>query len=259
MKKINKGEEPQKLETYRTANPNGTWKQYRANNGRREQIQDQLRKDQGGLCAYCEIDLRRLDAGSNSDDVEDFRVEHFHPKSDTASEHNWRLDWHNLLACCHGGSNAKVVDAQSRFTSPDHSCDVPKKNQNWDEEILNPLHLPASPCLFKFSRAEGTMIVHTANCRTAGIDEQKAQNTIKKLRLDAKRLKRLRKAELDRVNQVLQGLVHNGMDVRTARNKLAKALIRKDAKGNWPRFFSALRDYLGSAAEEQLRNIGYIG
>jgi len=36
-------------------------------------------------------------------------------------------------------------------------------------------------------------------------------------------------------------------------------LLRRDAEGRWPVFFSAIRGYLGEAAEQQLRAIGYRG
>lgn len=255
MKRIIKTEEPALLISYRTNNPNGRWQGCKNNQNRREQIQQYLLNDQGGLCAYCEVDLKM----ANAQGVADFRVEHFHPKSDISTDHNWHLDWQNLLACCHGGSRPDVVDEAERASSPDHSCDVPKADHDWDELILNPLQLAASPCLFRYSRATGAVSVDDDNCETAGVDSTKAQNNIDYLRLDANRLKRLRKAELDRVNEQLRQLVQNGITLEAARDKLARALIKKDVNGHWPRFFSALRHYLGAAAEQQLVTIGYLG
>jgi uncharacterized protein (TIGR02646 family) len=254
MKKVQKGIEPDKLEKYRLARPTNTWDQCARNKNRRDQIQQQLRLDQGGLCAYCEIDLKP----KNALEAADFRVEHFHPKSDTSTPHNWHLDWQNLLACCHGGSRSDIVDAGNRFSSP-HSCDVPKGENNWDNVIFNPLYLPPSPSLFRFNRADGAISVNTANCNQAGLGVDRAQATIDNLNLDAVRLRNLRKPVLDRLNLQLRAMIVSGEDINQARTRLAQALLKKDNDGNWPAFFSAIRDYLGEAAERQLIAINYNG
>ena len=254
MKKVQKGAEPKLLESYRKGNPGNSWSQCKRDTDRRDEIHDQLRLDQGGLCAYCEIDLKP----KNATEAADFRVEHFHPKSDSLTLRNWHLEWQNLLACCHGGSRSDVVEANSRFTSP-HSCDVPKGENNWDNVIFNPLHLPASPCLFQFNRADVAISVNTANCEQAGLGAGMAQATIDKLNLDAIRLRNLRKPVLDQVNLQLRTMTANGEDVNQARTRLAQALLKKDNDGNWPAFFSAIRGYLGEAAEQQLIAINYNG
>lgn len=255
MKKIVKGVEPSGLAAYRTTNPNGAWSNFTKRPKRRNDVQQQLRQDQGGLCAYCEIDLKPAD---NTGDA-DFRVEHFHPKSDRSTGHNWHLDWQNLLGCCHGGSQGNVVEAARRYTSPDYSCDVPKDNNDWDVVILNPLNMPAYPLLFQFFRKDGAMSVDRRCCVAAEIDVAMAQSTIDRLHLDSARLRNLRKAVLDKVNDELNQLVTSGYDIDAARNRIAKALMKKDSHGHWPTFFSASRYYLGSAAETQLESIGYLG
>ncbi|MDO8844772.1 retron Ec78 anti-phage system effector HNH endonuclease PtuB [Methylicorpusculum sp.] len=254
MKKVQKGAEPKLLESYRIGNPGNSWSQYRRNTDRRDQIYDQLRSDQGGLCAYCEIDLKP----KNASEAADFRVEHFHPKSDISTSHNWHLDWQNLLACCHGDSRPDVVDAGSRFANP-HSCDVPKGENDWDNLIFNPLHLPAYPCLFQFNRSDGSISVNVANCNNADVDITKAQATIDNLNLDGVRLRNLRKPVLNQLNLQLRILVESGYTVDDARNRLAQAALKKDNNTHWPAFFSAIRDYLGAAAEKQLAAINYNG
>ncbi|MCF6362018.1 MAG: TIGR02646 family protein [Gammaproteobacteria bacterium] len=191
----------------------------------------------------------------------DLRVEHFHPKSDNLQPItiNWHLEWTNLLACCHGGSNSNVIDAAERHTSPDHSCDVPKGNHDWDNTILNPLHLPASPPAFKYQRIDGAIQVDEHNCGVAGVDPVKAQVTINYLRLDAERLRNLRKGELNRINDLLRKEIQNGLTVPEARKRLAEALLQKNDHHHWPKFFTAIRCYLGSAAEDQLRVIAFDG
>jgi uncharacterized protein (TIGR02646 family) len=218
-------------------------------------VQQRLLSDQGGICAYCEIDLKGSDAHAHAD----LRVEHFHPKSDRSTPHNWHLDWQNLLAVCHGGSQRDVVDAAQRFTSPDHSCDVPKLDNDWDALICNPLHLPARPALFRFERSSGAMNVDRAACLAAGVDAERAQATIGNLQLDGRRLRDLRKPVLEKLNEELYSLTAAGMPLPDARQRLARILLRRDAEGRWPAFFSAIRSYLGEAAEQQLRAIGYRG
>lgn len=253
MKNIVKGSEPDTLISYRENNPQGSWENCKRNKNRREKIQKRLLEDQGGLCAYCEVDLKT--GVENSD----FRVEHFHPKSDSSTQHNWHLDWGNLLACCHGGSQRDVVDAERRFSSPDHSCDVPKDNDNLTGLILNPLELSAYPCIFKYTRDTGEIKVHIEQCDIAGVNKAIAQQTIDKLRLDSERLKRLRKPVLNKVNDELRNLIAQGLTLNAAQERLAQAYFYKNSDGHWPAFFSAIRHYLGSAAEERLRLINYSG
>ncbi|WP_372741032.1 retron system putative HNH endonuclease [Neptunomonas sp.] len=254
MKAIVKGVEPPKLLTYRTSCSTRTWEQFTSKDKRKKETQRQLVSDQGGICAYCEVDLKTAPKHR----VADLRVEHFHPKSDKSSGHNWNLDWQNLLACCHGGSQKNVVDSADRFSSPDHSCDVPKGKKILDHVILNPICIPAYPCLFKIERSSGGISVHNENCDSAGVNVQKAQATIDELRLDSERLRRMRKGELNRINEQLRDRVANGETVDEAREYLAKALLRKDSNSLWPKFFTSIRSYLGSSAETQLRAINYI-
>lgn len=255
MKKIDKTDAPAKLEAYRRLRPTAKWEKFVDKPNRRKQAQNHIKDDQCGLCAYCEINLKNADENGKAD----FRVEHFHPKSDYSTAHNWHLDWQNLLGCCHGGSQANVVEAGERHSSPDHSCDVPKGSENWDDVILNPLNIPHTPILFSFNRTNGAISLNSDNCDQAGVDRVKAQATIDKLRLDSQRLRTLRKPTLEQVNDSLKNLVERGMTIEDARSKLAKGLLKKNSQDQWPRFFSAIRDYLGAAAEQQLLDIDYVG
>ncbi len=255
MKKIFKGTEPSLLSTYRSTYPNNKWVQFRNNNKRRIQTQVQLKNDQNGICAYCEIDLREKDATGESD----FRVEHFHPKDDSSTSHNWNLDWNNLLGCCHGGSQRNVTDAIIRFSSHDNSCDIPKKNKNLDGVILNPLQLPAFPALFSCNRSSGLLIVNVANCQQAGVAETKAQQTICELKLDAPRLNRFRATVLNALYSQLQLKLSTGSTLEQACSQLAQAHLCKNSQQHWPAFFTSIRSYLGKEAEQHLQSIGYNG
>lgn len=256
MKKVGKGVEPPKLLGYRGMHSTASWDQFLKRKSRKLQVRKQLLEDQGGLCAYCEIDLKPASCGGS---VEDLRVEHFHPKSDLSTTRNWALDWQNLLACCHGGSQRNVVDAAKRFTSPDSSCDIPKADNNWDSVIINPLQLPAFPCLFKYDRTTGGIGIDSSACHRTSICSVKVQDTIDKLCLDGDRLRRLRKPILDHVNHQIRSLVNSGCSVEDARSHIAKALLCKNSDNHWPAFFSAIRSYLGAEAEKQLLAITYDG
>ncbi|BCH58370.1 hypothetical protein RvVAR0630_09940 [Agrobacterium vitis] len=258
MKRINKGQEPRSLEQYRAANPTSNWKLCVADQDRRDEIQNHLRQDQGGICCYCEIDLIPANVGKA-----DFRVEHFHPKSDTSTEFNWHLDWQNLFCCCHGGSEKYVNSAEARFTSPDTSCDVPKEDNDWDSLIFKPSDLPAFPGIFKFHRVDGSdqisIEVDDKGCTAAGVDLTIAKQTIDMLKLDAPRLKRLRKVELDYLNEIVERSLEAGKEIEEILRELTLSQLVKDEDGNWPSFFSAKRSYLGHAAEQHLRTTGYNG
>lgn len=78
MKKLIHSEEPNELINYRNDKPDYEWEQMR-NDGEGSGrtiytvIRDTLIKSQGGICGFCEIDIKEANHS---------RVEHFHPKSD---------------------------------------------------------------------------------------------------------------------------------------------------------------------------------
>lgn len=259
MKNVVKGTEPEPLRNYRESQPQGTWDKkgqprFKSSNNRYQAVIRQLKVDQGNLCAYCEISLLE-----DSDPAcEDKRVEHFHPKSDTRGSHNWALDWQNLLATCHGGNSAQVAES-GRYTSPDVSCDIPKKDKNLDEIILNPLNLPSFPLLFKFEN-DGSISVDHEACDAAGIEIDKAQNTIDELCLDAPRLRKFRKEVIEILEEKLfEQIQLQELSDSEAKVLLAEDLLIKDEKGHWPDFFSTIRYYLLPESDLVLNNSGYTG
>ncbi len=257
MKNILKSGDPDPLRIYRANNPTNTWEQFRRNKNRYIPVKDQLKKDQANLCAYCEIDLKER---VSVDDVDDCRVEHFHPKSDDSSATNWHLKWDNLLATCHGGTQRKVVDAAERCTTPDHHCDAPKGDLDWDDLILNPLEIPSFPPIFSFARVENdNMSVNDENCDQCGVSIEKADNTITHLQLNAPKLCEMRKDLLDDMNDKMRAYLQVGLTIPEAQERLARAILRKDSNDHYPAFFSAIRSYLGSQAEAHLQAINYQG
>ena len=254
MKKVRKSPMiPQALTDYVVANPNADWENFRNETANGYAVvKQQLTADQRGLCAYCEIDLH-IHAQNGLDD---FRVEHFHPKKPHNPPPNHALEWQNLLAVCTGG-NIRDLEIRERFTSPDHSCDVPKANYNWTNQIFNPLTLPSFPRLFSFNENTGEILVDIKSCP----DESRtvANETIKLLRLSAPRLNRLRQPVFEMLNARLQELVSNGFTIEAASVLIAEELLPEQESVSLPAFFTAIRWYLGEAAEQRLKTIGYDG
>lgn len=261
MKKLNKaGEWPPLLATYHDANPDEDWDNFRDIEGGYEQVKIQLRQDQRELCAYCEIRMATF-AGHGLDD---FRVEHFHPKKPHLPPPNHALNWLNLLAVCCGG-NVRGIGDTSLFTTPNHSCDVPKSNKNLTNKILNPLtDIPAFPPLFEYTE-QGDMTV-SENCPQALAE--KAANTINELLLDptptkaavSPRLKRLRRTVIDSLReQLTEALSRHGNDWDAATRWLCEVYFPENTGESWPSFFSCIRWYFGPTAEERLEAIGFDG
>ncbi|HIF9241601.1 TPA: retron system putative HNH endonuclease [Photobacterium damselae] len=261
MKTINKGIEPNRLGVFRAANPNALWDKgkkdneligetFRCCDTRYQETQQQLRTDQGNLCAYCEQDLL---SGTNGS-LDDCRIEHFHPKSKREEgEPNWGLDWANLLVVCCGGNQRKVVAPEMRFDakSENHSCDVPKADKILDTIIFNPLHLP-DVNIWKFYRSSGLIDVNEGVCEAQGLDAEMARQTIKELNLNSPRLMGARKMILEDLNNRITERVRRGLTIEQARSSLAASVLRKNRAGDWPSFFSAVRFYLGKQAEQVL-------
>ncbi|WP_071524440.1 retron system putative HNH endonuclease [Pantoea sp. A4] len=255
MKTINKTGEPNRFGAFRAAHPNASWEKdegsieeaFRCCSARYQETQQQLRTDQGNLCAYCEQDLL---SGTNGA-LDDCRIEHFHPKSkQLPGEPNWGLDWNNLLAVCCGGNQSRVVNPEERFdTEPEnYSCDVPKGNKILDEIILNPLNLP-NYNIWNFRRSTGEIFVNEVLCLTLGLDVEVALQTINELNLNSPRLTRFRKNVIDNLNHRITESLKRGQTIEQAISSIAISMLRKNRAGDWPSFFSTIRFYLGKQAE----------
>jgi uncharacterized protein (TIGR02646 family) len=237
MKKIIKSGEPEGLRVYREAQPQGLWEEFDDGNAANyNQVRQALFADQHGLCAYCEIDLIfNLDKNF----PRDFRVEHFHPKEDKSTNHNWELDWQNLLAVCHGGQ--MIHAGKDRFSKP-YTCDVPKHDKLLDDVIINPLlMLNSQTQLFNINSRTGELYVHH-RCPSALIS--RASNTIQELNLNAVRLCNFRLEQIT--------VIEDFMQQSTIESLLAVFLQPNQA------FFSTIRAFFGQAAENHLKQIGYF-
>jgi len=260
MKKVNKSSTvPKELENYFNANPTKTWIDFKKSKNRYEDIIYRLKQDQGGVCCYCENNFHQ-----ELTIIGDFRVEHFHPKSDTSnSNKNWNLIWSNLLGCCTGGNqNIKNPDfLKERYIQKhqDRHCDVLKDNNDWDNEILNPLEIPAFPPIFKVS-SRGEMIVLEKNCNDANVDIIKAKNCLdeKKLNLNSPVLKEWRKSVIDNLRNEMIETDDIELMIENIEDLLSTYLI-KDTNGNYSPFFTTIRSYFQEDAEEFLGLHNYDG
>ena len=258
MKRVQKDPvEPELLARYKQRYPHDTWDKFhhRSRDGYR-QVKRQILRDQHGLCAYCEINIQMTE---EEDMLDDFRVEHFHPKTGTEhEERNYHLEWKNMLGVCHGGSQPYVAEAGYRFSKmkEDRSCDVPKGGKSINTAILNPLQIPAKERLFLFDSFSGAMSVDMENCPERL--RKKAENTIVELNLNAPRLKRLRKAVVEVLQEQVAELTGQGLSIEETMEQLARELLVPNSDNNYLSFFTTIRWFLGDAAETVLRERNYI-
>ncbi|EIL95713.1 hypothetical protein UU5_09896 [Rhodanobacter sp. 115] len=227
---------------------------------------DRVLTDQGGLCAYCEIDIGGYDPLK-------CRIEHFHPKSDVNAAHNWALDWGNMLAVCSGGSQSALSDP-TYFLKPlpeNLSCDAYKDRQvqsgaltadcaGW---ILDPQQIFAFPCLFKVNASDGSIEPDDVACGNAppAPDNHHAstfdlvKHTIDMLNLNCNRLMRARLVVVRAIERAKKQQRDKGFNAQQGLANLAKSYLQRP----WPGFFTTIRLQIGQAAEQYLRQNNFQG
>lgn len=265
MKKINKSLPPDVLTQFQQANPDADWSDFRnAEQGNAyKALKELIINDQGGLCAYCEQAINtRLPISQ--------RVEHFHSKSDMSQPGvNWALDWNNVIAVCLGGSST-IDDDHNRHPTPANlSCDAFKAHleerghlsKEIEGYVLNPLELPAFPCLLIFDKSTGELKADHAACGAAHFEGQNAypslaelvEKTIKIFNLNCLRL----------CDERLEILKHYNQQITRARKTNNRNIFEQLAKRwfitPWPSFFTTRRALLGKHAEHYLESTDYNG
>lgn len=270
MKRVLKGAAPANLQAFHQAMPRATWEDLRSDPHHGGQtayddIRKQTHQDQGGLCAYCEIDIRDNDSLKS-------RIEHFHPKSDRSSGVNWALDWGNMLAVCAGGSYRYGVKPHSMEPLSDNlSCDahkdlliqqrkLPANCKGW---VLNPLHLQVWPSLFEIDKFSGKLRANETHCAAAPPwpNNQHSDvaalvmNTIDSLNLNCPRLCEARLAVVRDIERNKKKQRLAGVSPQQGLANLAQRYLLR----HWPAFFTTICLCLGSAADDHLQQIQYRG
>ena len=256
MKRVYKRDEaPPLLTRYKEKFPHETWEHFRRHcRGGYPQVKQAILEDQHYLCAYCEISIKLAE---EEGELDDFRVEHFHPKSDTLGDgHNFHLDWRNLVGVCHGGSQQNIPEADKRYSKykSDRSCDVPKAGKEITSDLLNPMHIPAQERIFRYIEFTGKRAVDENSCPKHL--KRRAENTIKELNLNAPRLMRMRKTVINELREEIELAVARGEDLEEVLNYLAQTSLLPDIDNRDLPFFSTIRWYLGEAAENIIKTSG---
>ncbi len=269
MKRVAKGAEPAALQAYRQAQPQALWEAMRGDvlHGGAQayaDIRTQTHEDQGGLCAYCEIDIRQNDSLKS-------RIEHFHPKSDRGAGVNWALAWDNMLAVCAGGSYRYGAAPHTLEPLEENlSCDahkdrwiqqkrLPKACEGW---VLDPLGLPGWPgSLFKLNKSNGELEANAAVC--AGFDPWPGNQhadmqtlvtfTIAALNLNCERLRQARLLLVRDVERQKKKQRDKGFGPQQGLDNLAQRYLRV----RWPGFVTTVCLCLDGAAQRHLGAQGW--
>ena len=199
MKKIRKSAEPAELTHFRTENPESHWDDFR-DSGHYDILRNAVFGDQGQLCAFCEVKIPEQS-------VRERRVEHFHPKSDQSTpDHNWALDWSNMIGVCVGGETQKEHKLPANLSCDAHKNYLINKRrlaEDCEGFVLNPLRIINTPCLFQFDKRTGKLKPDPDACaQLADIDNrydslvELVEKTIEILNLNCPRLADSRKVLL---------------------------------------------------------------
>ena len=267
MKLVIRLDEPAELSAYRAEHPMIKWEPMRKDAVGRtvyEVVRQRLLEGQGCLCGFCEVGLHDRDPLK-------CRVEHFHPKSDRTTAHNWALDWQNMIAVCTGGSQ--------RYQQPPHaleplrenlSCDAHKDqmiqggklDEQCDGWIINPLELPAFPCLFFLEKSTGRLLPDEQVCAGLNIPGNRhpstqhlVQSTIDMFNLNCNRLCEARLRICRDIERSKKKYRQQNIPPERALHELAERHFRNP----WPSFFTTIRLCLGTAAEQHLAEINFQG
>ena len=271
MKRVLKSPTPQMLQKYISIDPNASWQQMRDDNNRggyqtAHVCRDQAIRDQYGLCAYCEQKMI-LEKEITPEESLHCRVEHFHPKSDRNEEHNWDLDWENMLAVCDGGSVSTKEQKESFPLPKNLSCDAHKERKmnrsiTCEGFLLNPLDIPSFPNIFKLDKGTGYFEPDENTCGAVDIlinnyatTVELVNNTIEILNLNCDRLTEKRLLLVRNIEHNKKSLRQKGISAADMPGKL----IQRYFTDRWPAFFTTLRCCIGPAVEEHLKSINYQG
>ena len=223
---------------------NANWEEFRSHDAGASlrELRETLTRNQHGLCAYCEIDIKESRR----------QVEHVVPRSDDAAGNQKALDVTNMVACCMGGT-APVAglgehEPEDYFRTPvpgNMSCGQ-AKGKGSDAAFIDPRELPEFPSLVRVLD-NGLVEADDDACQAGGVIPERVTHTIQILNLNAERLQLAR--------QKWRGaLVDAAQRAGDADRMIAwiRAVLTPDDYSRLPRFFTTSRCYFGPVAERVL-------
>lgn len=206
---IRKGNEPNSLTQYKK----DKFAYYDGCN--KDDIRENLLKEQGHLCAYC---MRRITKDR-------MKIEHWYPEELLLSEAQ-KLDYSNMIGCCEGHFEG------GKFK--DDTCDAHKKNTVIS---VNPMDSNAiNKIAYKLSTGE-----------IYSDDEaiQKDINETLNLNCESHLLKENRKAVLDEVKRTLSAMQKNGNWNKKMLQKIFDAYANMDDDGKKKEYAGIVIWYVG--------------
>ncbi len=127
---IKKGEEPKELKEVREFavregySPKAAYGALK--NPEKKIVIDALKREQGHLCAYC---MSRIPRGDAEHDYSAVSIEHFIPlELPDGKDIGQALDYHNMLAVCHGNTGAQKPGERRSKGKQFLTCDKHKGN-----------------------------------------------------------------------------------------------------------------------------------
>ncbi|MEM7557186.1 MAG: retron system putative HNH endonuclease [Cyanobacteria bacterium P01_A01_bin.84] len=206
MKYIRKKKQPSSLADWnrKLGNKVPNWKSFAR--GVKNELYQALLAEQGYICGYCGIPISRKKC----------HIEHFRPKS---KYRHLTFEYTNLIASCQGEDEKKP-------TRPVH-CGH-KKGAWFDEELMiSPLD---QNCTKYFHYSGYGEIIPTEKPEL----EAAAKTTIQKLALNIDKLRKMRRAAIDGVLEVTEGLTPGEIEV------LAKSYKKLDSQGKYTPFWATV-------------------
>jgi uncharacterized protein (TIGR02646 family) len=170
MKHIRKNNEPQEILEWKKTDKmfqRGNPKWNRLPTTHKDLLREELKREQGYLCCYCE---RKLEHG-------DYHIEHIKPKGISKYE-KYAIDYDNLICSC----QLELENGEPRH------CGNSKGSWYHDSLYISPLD-PNCEAKFRYT-FDGHILAETE-------DDNEAQTTILKLSLNIDKLIALRKAVID--------------------------------------------------------------
>lgn len=232
MKRVRITPEPARFRAWREARPDASWKEFKDEEHGTghvyEELRDAIFQAQGNLCAYCEI---RLVPPLHAE------VEHFHPKSDHSTPHNWALDFDNLLGGCKG--------------APDLHCGPKKDQYVLDGVILDPRQIRRDPSIWTVDE-QGEIEADEDACARAGVDPDRARRTLDELGLRVNSLRRQRASAREEAGRLFADFIEGGRSGTDALRAVCDELLAPAPNGNLTPFWTMIRCFLGNVGEAWL-------